>query len=189
MRYLPHTDADVARMLGVIGVESIDDLFAQIPPALRVQGPLELPPALDEASLLGHLDALGERNQRLGSQAAFLGGGWSRHRVPVTVDHAFIPEWVEAHLTPLPRGRATVLFHSFAWQYLTPDDAGRTQRALDVAAAAATPEAPFARLSLEAPGRGDYAHTELRLTLWPRGQQRLLATASAHPPPVHWHAT
>jgi len=110
-------------------------------------------------------------------------------RVPVPVEQAFIPEWVEANLLPLPPGQATVLMHSFAWQYLTPEDQARTLRALEAAGRAATGEAPLARLSLEAPGSGDYAHTELRLTLWPGGEDRLLATCPSHPPPVRWLAS
>src|SRR5687767_2008967 len=73
-------------MLRVIGVGSVDDLFAQIPAPLRLERPLELPPALDEGTLLEHLGELGSRTRRLSGQAAFLGGGVMRHRVPVTVD-------------------------------------------------------------------------------------------------------
>ena len=44
MRYLPHTDQDRADMLAKIGVRSIDELFADIPPDKRLTKPLDLPP-------------------------------------------------------------------------------------------------------------------------------------------------
>jgi glycine dehydrogenase subunit 1 len=42
MAYGPHTSEDRASMLAAIGVASVDDLFADIPPSLRASG-LELP--------------------------------------------------------------------------------------------------------------------------------------------------
>ena len=49
MRYIPHTEQDIARMLEVIGKRSIDDLFAIIPEDQRPEGELALPPPLSEA--------------------------------------------------------------------------------------------------------------------------------------------
>jgi glycine dehydrogenase subunit 1 len=40
MRYLPLQPADRAAMLGVIGAGSIDDLFADVPAAARLDGPI-----------------------------------------------------------------------------------------------------------------------------------------------------
>ena len=45
MRYLPLTDADRAEMLAVIGAPSIDALFADVPAAARLTGPVDLPRA------------------------------------------------------------------------------------------------------------------------------------------------
>ena len=52
MRYVPHTDADVRRMLQTIGVGSVDDLFACIPEKLRLARPLDLPRAASEQEVL-----------------------------------------------------------------------------------------------------------------------------------------
>lgn len=38
--YIPNTDNDVREMLDVIGVESLEDLFSDIPSELRVKGEL-----------------------------------------------------------------------------------------------------------------------------------------------------
>ena len=42
MRYLPLTEADRKAMLGVIGAKSVDDLFRDVPDALRLKTPLDL---------------------------------------------------------------------------------------------------------------------------------------------------
>ena len=55
MRYLPHTEADVEEMLGVIGVGSMDELFGQIPEELRLKRGLALPGPMSELQLERHL--------------------------------------------------------------------------------------------------------------------------------------
>ena len=56
MGYLSLTDADRAEMLAAIGVSSIDELFEQIPPGVRFDRELDVPPALPEPELVRHLD-------------------------------------------------------------------------------------------------------------------------------------
>ena len=46
MRYIPHTSKDVEAMLKVIGVASVEDLFAPIPKEFRLKKPLNLPSSL-----------------------------------------------------------------------------------------------------------------------------------------------
>jgi len=108
-------------------------------------------------------------------------------RFAATVDRASIPAWLAANLTPLPTGRVTVVMNSYAWQYLSDDDAATTQRVLDDAGAAATNDAPLAHLSFEALD-ADYNNTQLRLRLWPGGEDRLLALGGPHLDPVRWLA-
>ena len=89
MRYLPHTDADIERMLRVIGVESISNLFDVIPEALRCNGCLDLPPALSEPELLDKLYELGAQNKpatRGSGHLVFIGAGLYRHYIPAAVD-------------------------------------------------------------------------------------------------------
>jgi glycine dehydrogenase subunit 1 len=84
MAYLPHSDADRAEMLRAIGVASIDDLFADIPPHLRLREPLDLPPALSEWEALRAVQALAEDNPPL---TCFAGGGMYDHHTPAALDH------------------------------------------------------------------------------------------------------
>ena len=92
MRYIPHTEADIARMLGVVGVGSVEELFAQIiPDNVRLKGKLDLPAGMDEASLLAHLGELGARNKPARPAVAdgslsFLGAGVYPHAIPSAVD-------------------------------------------------------------------------------------------------------
>jgi hypothetical protein len=104
---------------------------------------------------------------------------------PVEIDKADGPEWLEAQLATLPAGHATLVFHSYFWQYLNPADATRARRTIEDAGDRAEEHAPLAWLALEEAG-GDYAHSELRLTTWPGGEERLLATCHVHPHEVDW---
>ena len=69
-------------------------------------------------------------------------------------------------------------------QYVEPDERDRVGELIAAAGARATERAPLARLALE-PG-ADLA--ELRLTVWPAGEERLLAHAGYHGEPVRWVA-
>ena len=87
MRYLPHTEADRAGMLGKIGVDSIDDLFVDIPADKRLTGLLDLPMAKGELAVERHLGRMAARNVAAGSVPFFVGAGAYRHHVPASVDH------------------------------------------------------------------------------------------------------
>ena len=56
MSYIPNTDDDRARMLAAIGVKSIDELFHDVPRALRYPD-LDLPTAVSELDVLQELQA------------------------------------------------------------------------------------------------------------------------------------
>lgn len=107
-------------------------------------------------------------------------------RTAMRVEPVDAADWVEACLTDLVPGEATVLFHSIVWQYLSADKQRRIEAAIQRAADRATAHAPLAWLRMEpAP---DSRHCELRLTLWPPGQDRLLAHADFHGRWIRWVA-
>ena len=81
MAFIPHTPDDVAGMLDVIGVRSIDDLFDEIPGELRA-GVLGLPPAMGEMEV-GRL--LSERAASDGRPLNFIGAGAYEHHIPAPV--------------------------------------------------------------------------------------------------------
>jgi glycine cleavage system P protein (glycine dehydrogenase) subunit 1 len=87
MRYLPLTPQDRAEMLAAIGVQSIDALFADVPPAARLDGPVDLPKAMGELEVERAISAMAARNLSAGSVPSFIGAGVYRHHIPATVDH------------------------------------------------------------------------------------------------------
>ena len=103
-------------------------------------------------------------------------------RVPAQLDKANAADWVEAALANQVHGVATVVFHSILWQYLASEDCARIERAMAKAGQAAAVDKPLAWLRFE-PGRDT---AEVRLRLWPGGEDRLLARSEFHGTPVHW---
>ncbi|MGE5723008.1 MAG: aminomethyl-transferring glycine dehydrogenase subunit GcvPA [Sphingomonadales bacterium] len=88
MRYLPLSDTDRQAMLRRIGAPSIDALFADVPAAARLAGPIEgLPGHASELAVERQLGALARRNLTAGEGPFFLGCGAYRHHIPAAVDH------------------------------------------------------------------------------------------------------
>jgi glycine dehydrogenase subunit 1 len=85
-RYTSATDADREQMLAAIGVESTDELFAQIPKAVRLGRELELRPGLSESDVFERLGGLAARNAHADEEICFIGAGMYDHYVPAIVD-------------------------------------------------------------------------------------------------------
>jgi hypothetical protein len=109
---------------------------------------------------------------------------------PPPVDRADAADWIAEQL-PGPRpGLTTVVFHSIVWQYFDDVTAEVVRAVIEAAGAAATADAPVAWLRLEpdstwrAEGRPPPSHAELRLRVWPGGDDRHLANASFHTGPL-----
>src|SRR5258708_32812430 len=81
MAFIPHTSDDIARMLEVIGVRSIEDLFDEIPAELRA-GTLNVPAPLSEMEI-GRL--MTERAATDGRPLNFIGAGAYEHHIPAPV--------------------------------------------------------------------------------------------------------
>ena len=86
-RYLPMTERDAEEMLQTIGVESIDDLFSDIPEKVRFKGEYNIRKAKSESALLKELTELAGKNANLKTHSSFLGAGVYDHYMPVIVDH------------------------------------------------------------------------------------------------------
>ena len=88
MRYLPLSDADRSEMLKVIGADSVDALFCDVPEEARLTGPIHgLPMHAPEMAVERHLTALANKNMVAGQVPFFLGCGAYKHHVPASVDH------------------------------------------------------------------------------------------------------
>ncbi len=86
MTYLPHTEAERQAMLEAIGVETIDELFNDIPERWRFPE-LDLPPPLSEMEAEWALTSLAGRNQAFDPRFCFLGAGTYNHYSPSTVNY------------------------------------------------------------------------------------------------------
>lgn len=101
-------------------------------------------------------------------------------------------DWVEDQLaTPQAEGVLRILYHTVVFQYLDADQRGRVRKAIESAGAQVSDERPFGWLSMEVAGLYAGAITpdrgfELRLTLWPSGEERLLARVHPHGATVRW---
>mgnify|MGYP001061697054 CR=1 FL=1 len=87
MRYLPQTEENRAAMLAAIGVDSVDDLFRDVPEAGRLKEPLDLPGHQSELAVERHMAKLAAQNRAAGAGPFFCGAGAYRHHVPATVDY------------------------------------------------------------------------------------------------------
>ena len=84
--YLSLTDADQEAMLSGIGVESVAELFRDIPAGVRFDRELALEPQLSEQELTRELEGLAARNVDSTREISFLGAGIYDHYVPAVVD-------------------------------------------------------------------------------------------------------
>jgi glycine cleavage system P protein (glycine dehydrogenase) subunit 1 len=84
--YTAATGADREAMLAAIGVGDVEDLFAAIPPGLRLDRALDLPAGMAEQDVYAHLRELAARNVSAEDELCFLGGGMYDHYVPAVID-------------------------------------------------------------------------------------------------------
>ena len=82
--YLPHTDEDLAEMLGFLGLDSLDQLFTAVPAALRLAGGLGLAEGIPEPDALARARARAADNGA-GGLVCFAGAGAYDHEVPPVV--------------------------------------------------------------------------------------------------------
>ena len=84
--FLALTDSDREEMLRTIGVGTVDELFSDLPEAVRFGRELDLEPARSEQEVFAHLSELAERNADASRELSFLGAGMYDHYVPAVVD-------------------------------------------------------------------------------------------------------
>ena len=154
-RHVGPDDAQVAAMLDVIGVGSIDDLVDQtVPESIRMDGPLDLDGPRTEVDVLARLRAMADRNE---VYASCIGTGWSDTVLPPVIQRNVLedPAWYTAYTPYQPeisQGRLEVLL---GFQTMVADLTGMdlaNASLLDEATAAAE---AMALLHRAARGRGD----------------------------------
>ena len=81
-KYFPHTEADIEQMLKRVSVNSIDDLFAEIPESVVLKKEYDLPSSLSEIEIRNYFDKLGQKNKKL---TVFAGAGAYDHYAPSVI--------------------------------------------------------------------------------------------------------
>src|SRR6478736_5524871 len=85
-RYTSATETDRQEMLDAIGVETIDDLFADVPEGVRLGRALDLPQGKPEQEVYAYLRDLAAKNTSAEDELSFLGAGMYDHYVPALID-------------------------------------------------------------------------------------------------------
>ncbi len=168
MRYLPKSDSERGQMLRAIGVDSIEQLFASIPSAIRLKRPLQLPAAYSEPALLDFFKSCAAENAT--DAVSFLGAGMYRHFIPLVIDHLISrAEFYSAYTPYQPEVSQGTLQSIFEFQTLMCQLTG-----MDVANASmydgATAMTESALMAQRITGRGDLVvaesvHPEYRAVL------------------------
>jgi len=117
--YIPHTAEQTKEMLGTIGVNSIEELFSDIPEKVKINGELNLPSFLSEPELLKYFINLTEMNEDFLHNSSFLGGGAYYHYIPSVVSHlVFRSEFYTAYTPYQPEISQGILQAIFEYQTL-----------------------------------------------------------------------
>lgn len=112
--YLPHTEADIKAMLDRCDATSTDDLYADVPDALRMKQPYNLPEAMSETELRDFFRRINSDNRRL---TCFAGAGVYHHATPAAVDELLRrSEFLTAYTPYQPEVSQGTLKYIFEYQ-------------------------------------------------------------------------
>ncbi|MBF0171626.1 MAG: glycine dehydrogenase, partial [Nitrospinae bacterium] len=100
MRFIPLTDGDKREMLAAIGAPDVATLFADIPPAARIDHRLAIPEAYAEQELFDHMEELADANGTVHPSRLFLGAGCYPHYTPAAVDQLLLRSEIFTAYTP-----------------------------------------------------------------------------------------
>lgn len=81
-KFFPQTKEEIEEMLKQAGMNSLDDLYADVPEQIRFRGEYDLPEPMSETEIRSLFDKLGEKNRRL---TVFAGAGCYDHYTPAVV--------------------------------------------------------------------------------------------------------
>lgn len=114
MNYIPNSNEQRQAMLERIGVNSIEELFSDIPENIKLNRPLDIPPALAEQQLVRHVNGLAAKNANSGDYLSFLGAGAYEHYVASFVNHLLLRSEFYTAYTPyqpeISQGTLTAIY-------------------------------------------------------------------------------
>ncbi len=114
MDYIPHSKEDIRYMLDALGLESIDELFLDIPNNLKLKEELDIPEGITEIELVKILKGIASLNITSDKFLWFLGGGCYRHFIPQALNEVSHRQEFYTSYTPyqaeLSQGTLQTLF-------------------------------------------------------------------------------
>lgn len=117
--YIPNTPEDEKQMLEAIGVDSIDELFKDIPESVRLNRELNLHPSMSELEVSRYLTKLSQMNKSVNQLTCFLGAGAYDHYIPAVVGHiTSISEFYTSYTPYQPEISQGTLQYIFEYQTL-----------------------------------------------------------------------
>lgn len=111
-KYFPHTADDVRQMLDVIGVGSLEELYAEVPEELKYQGALNIPSAMSEVEVRNAVRNLAADNQPV--EACYAGNGAYDHYQPSVVPYIASRSEFSTSYTPIRQKSAKAPCNTFS---------------------------------------------------------------------------
>lgn len=100
MNFVPNTGEQREKLLARIGVESVAELFADIPEDVKLKRPLAVPGGMSEPELIKHVKGLAQRNGTVEEYTSYLGAGAYEHYIPSFVDQLLLRQEFYTAYTP-----------------------------------------------------------------------------------------
>lgn len=112
--YFPHTEDDLKQMMATAGVDSLEDLYADVPEEFIFRGDFDLPDAMSEIEVRRYFESVGRQNT---TYTVFAGGGAYDHYSPSVVPYILSrSEFLTAYTPYQPEISQGTLRYIFEYQ-------------------------------------------------------------------------
>lgn len=116
MSYIPFSSDEQKEMLQSIEVDSLDQLFSDIPGEIKLNRLLKIAPPLSELELINYFNELGNKNESA-HKPCFIGAGSYDHYVPSVINHLIMRgEFFTAYTPYQPEASQGTLQYIFEFQ-------------------------------------------------------------------------
>ena len=113
-KYFPHTQEDIDVMLRKVGVDSLDDLYAEVPESVRFKGEYDIPTSKSELEIRQTFDRLCNNNRLM---TVFAGAGVYDHYTPAVVPNIIgRSEFLTSYTPYQAESSQGTLHYIFEWQ-------------------------------------------------------------------------
>ncbi|MDO5716167.1 MAG: aminomethyl-transferring glycine dehydrogenase subunit GcvPA [Tissierellia bacterium] len=123
--YLSQTEGDIKKMLEVIGLDNLEDLFSDVPEDMRLKRDLDMPTAMSEVEVRRLIGGMAKKNLSPADVPSFLGAGVYDHYIPSIIPAIISRSEFFTSYTPYqPEASQGTLQYIFEFQTLICDLTG-----------------------------------------------------------------